>query len=133
MERGRSKFKCLIYTGNIQGGTTLTLEGTKYNASISSVLKPPPPGEPYIDPIGVKLNGVNKKQWNEKVGFPIYLNNPTKSKYNHSQKDWDFFKLDIQPIQSSYFIRLKILLDFITDKVIPRKKGKNNIYSYYYY
>ncbi len=113
------------YTGNTQGGATLTLEGTKYNASIDPTVKPPLPGEPYIDPIGVKLNGVNRKQWNETVGFPIYSDDPIRNKYGHNQKDWDFFKLDIQPIQSSYFIRLKILLDFINDKVIPKKKGKN--------
>lgn len=80
------------------------LEGTKYQLENSN--------EGFE--IGYQLNPSQEEtEWDKKVNSPLSTN-----------KTCDLIKLKITPIESSYFVRLGTLLEYIQDKVIMKIDGK---------
>jgi len=64
--------------------------------------------------IGYQLNpSQEEKEWDAKVNSPLSTN-----------KTCDLIKLKITPIESSYFVRLGTLLEYIQNKVIMKIDGK---------
>ena len=65
-----------------------------------------------------------KPIWNKKVGFPIY---PRKVEEDGKQPNAaDIIRLNLQPLEKQYFIRLGVLLEYLEQKVIPRIKSGSN-------
>lgn len=82
-------------------------------------------GKP-VDKIGMVLNPIDPDQgineeWQKQVKYPIYTQN--------NKGSVDFIKLDTNPIQSSYYVRLGCLLDFIEDQIIITKQGNGGNYD----
>jgi hypothetical protein len=84
--------------------------------------------------------------WSKEIGYPKYVDsNFVQStikdfnkltpieKLEKVKKDGmrfsnskDILKLDIQPIQNSYFIKLELFLEFLNDMIIPKKNTKGS-------
>ena len=110
----------LLYSGL---KANIFLEGKDFDALQKDPLS-------NIDEIGSILNHEENmygtlEDWNTTVGFPKYTRSIYETKKRHMGQ-CDFVKLDIQPIKDSYFVKLEVLLDFITHHIIPKKKTKNS-------
>lgn len=82
-------------------------------------------GKP-VDKIGIVLNPTNLNQgineeWKKQVKYPTYTQD--------NEGTVDFVKLETNPIQSSYYVRLGCLLDFIEDQIIITKQVSGGKYS----
>ena len=105
--------------GSIKGDKYITVQGPQFDASSRD-----PKNGIYVDPIGAALNF--NTDWGSSVGFPKYpYSKDGLFSDEFNQTPIDFFKLDVQPIQDTYFIRFKVLLNFIEEFLIPKKKSKN--------
>lgn len=105
--------------GALAGDKYITLEGPKFKSTSTQN------GKTYTDKVGAALNFTN--DWNTDIGFPTYpYSGDGLFKDEIGEHPIDFFKLDFQPIRDSYFIRFKVLLNFINDFLIPKKKTKSN-------
>ena len=104
--------------GALAGDKYITLRGPKFKATSTQN------GKAYIDKVGAALNFIT--DWNSDISFPTYpYSGDGLFKDEIGKHPIDFFKLDLQPIRDSYFIRFKVLLNFINDFLIPKKKTKS--------
>lgn len=81
---------------------------------------------PQIVPFANNNISTLYEDWNRKVGYPIYnikSGNRDVIVLNKTSKEIDF---DLEP-RFKYFIRLKTLLDFVQDRIIPQIIPSQNI------
>ncbi len=95
-----------------------------------------------INPTGT-VRGEYKPIWNKKVGFPIYPRaNEGQSTQEQLQSQLmegsigdigskqpnaaDIIRLNLQPLEKQYFIRLGVFLEYLEKKVIPKIKSGSN-------
>ena len=111
LERDKNKNKVYTYLYDIQ----------KYEGPSN-----PTPITVFNQNIGTIINPTNNKadEWNSSVKFPIYK--PALAPLISSINQIDIVRLNIQPVQNQYFIRLGTFLEFFEKNVIPKiKKGSN--------
>ena len=120
LEANKDKNKVFNYLYNIRKVWSDKAKNFTMSGGISL-----PPGikmGSIINPTGIVEKGEYKPIWNKKVGFPIYPREEDGIQPNAA----DIIRLNLQPLEKQYFIRLGVFLEYLEKKVIPKIKSGSN-------